>query len=244
VVAVVGAIAVVGAFTAVCMVLGWDHDASTAVQVGGLVVAGVALTWYVAVTWLGAGKGASTGLRLGSQVYGDPRRRRAHQQEVAEVGWRKVNVAQCLEDFVGNRAWWLREPIFRLPVLIPIACSAGVFCVVDHDVGTSQFHQQALPLLVAILAAMVVINGFLAIRGQPIVDFITAVAALGVLLAGVLTSLTQVGRGDPATMTEAARRAAGVHHVQWVAATLVFGLVVLFMSLTRGVNTPGDPGVG
>ena len=235
------AIALVGAFTAACMVLGWDHDASTLVQVAALVVAGAALMWYVAVTWLGAGKGTATGLRLGSQVYGDPRRRRAHQRE--GVWWQK-NVSQFLENFVGGARWWLREPIFRLPVLIPIACSAGVFCVVDHDVGTSQFHQQALPLLVAILAAMVVINGFLAIRGQPIVDFITAVAAVGVLLAGVLISLTQVGRGDPAAMTEAARRAAGVHHVQWVAATLVFGLVVLFMSLTRGVNTPGDPSVG
>jgi hypothetical protein len=149
-----------------------------------------------------------------------------------------------LEDLVGGTYWWMREPVFRLPVLIPIACSAGVFCVVDHDARTSQFHQQALPLLLGILAAMVAINGFLAIRGQSIVDFVTALAAVGVLLTGVVISLTQVGLGDPADTAEAARRAAGLHHVQWVASALVFGLVVLFMSLIRGVNTPGDPGAG
>jgi hypothetical protein len=129
-----------------------------------------------------------------------------------------------VEQFCDWIPWQLKEPFFHLPVLLPVVWAAATFASVDHRV-TGDIYGPLEPTLIALLAAVIAINGYLAVRGQHTIDFLGALTTVLVLIAGTMISLVQIAGGTQ-------------NHVQWVAAALVFGVVAILQTGIRGADSP------
>ena len=136
-----------------------------------------------------------------------------------------------VERFCNWIPWQLREPFFHLPVLLPVVWAAATFASVDHRVA-GDIYGPLEPTLIALLAAVIAINGFLAIRGRHTIDFLGALATVLVLIAGTTISLVQIASGSN-------------NEIQWVAAALVFGVVAMcrreYMARTRPMVVSPTP---
>jgi hypothetical protein len=212
--AVIGVSVMVVLYAATCLWLGWDGPAG-AVEVGLIFgFAGLFSMLFLTTVWLGASDRTPTGFQVGRAAFLAPRWRRAQR------GW-----AARVARFVSRRIpWQLREPLFRLPVLLPIVWAAATFASVPHQVQ-GEIHGQLEPTLIALLTAVIAINGFLAVRGQRTIDFLGALTTVLVLIAGAVISLIQIADN-------------GKGQVQWVAAAVVFGLVAIIETGIRGANSP------
>ncbi len=212
--AVIGASGVVMLFAAGCLLLGWDGPVGT-VEVGLIFgFAGLFSMLFLTTVWLGASDRTPTGFQVGRAAFLAPRWRRASRSTATKVA-----------SFVSRRIpWQLREPLFRLPVLLPIVWAAATFASAPHQVH-GEIHGQLEPTLIALLTAVIAINGFLAVRGQRTIDFLGALTTVLVLIAGAVISLIQIANN-------------GKGQVQWVAAALVFGLVAILETGIRGANSP------
>jgi hypothetical protein len=214
--AVIGVALIVVLYAAVCLWLGWDGPAGTVELVFIDGFAGLFSMLYLATVWLGVSEKPPIGFQVGSHTY------LGLQQTVVPAGT-AARVASLISQWIP---WQLREPLFRLPVLLPIAWAAAAFAGVQHQVR-GDIHGQLEPTLIALLAGMIAINGFLAVRGQHTVDFIGALAGVLALIAGTVISLVQIAGG-------------GKGQVHWVAAALVFGLVAILQTGIRGADSPDD----
>ncbi len=205
-------------YVAACLRLGWDRPAGTVALVCIYVFAGLASFLYLASQWLGVSARPPTGFRIGRVTYLSPRETKVPS-----------GLAVKVERFCNWIPWQLREPFFHLPVLLPVVWAAATFASVDHRVA-GDIYGPLEPTLIALLAAVIAINGFLAIRGRHTIDFLGALATVLVLIAGTTISLVQIASGSN-------------NEIQWVAAALVFGVVAIVQTGIHGADSPdgGEP---
>ncbi len=225
--AVIGAAVAVTVYAAICLWLGWDHPAYTLALVFFYVFAGVLSLLYLASQWLGHSAKTPTGFRVGGATYLAPRKATERQRAPSKA---PNGLAAKVAQFCDWIPWQLKEPFFRLPVLLPAVWGAATFASVEHRVPGDIYGQLA-PTLIALIAAVIAINGFLAVRGQRTIDFLGALATVLVLIAGTTISLVQIASESK-------------DQVQWVAAALVFSLVAILQTGICGANSPdnGEPG--
>jgi hypothetical protein len=201
------------AFVAVCSYFGWFEDVAAWGQASVIAVALFAIGLYVVVTWLGGEAASLRGFRFGGEIYFGER-------------WRSEANARS-----RRRTWipvWAREPIIRLPVLVPIVCAAATFCTVHPSAGSrfsgQTFQRAAVTTLLVELVGLGALNAYLRAQRERTIDFLTAIVAVAALVGGMSVSLS--GLAGPGTR----------HGVQLVSTAMIFGLVALVMSALRGAD--------
>jgi hypothetical protein len=200
------------AFVVACLGLGWRREPSAGWVRGADALAACLLAYYAALIWLGASSEPPVGFRYGAgRTYLSPEGSRALGLIARGLG--------------AQRLWPAREPFFRLPVLVPLACAAAAFVTVDHDADSAELAKQLEPTLIVLFGAVLAINGFLAVRSQTFIDFVGALVTAAVLVAGEVETLIQVN-------------GSGTHQINWIAAAMVFGFITLLTSTLRGANPP------
>jgi len=170
------------------------------------------LGYYFALVWFGASVESASGFQLGGRTYLAPG---------ADGG-----IGRTIEDLIDAIWWPLREPILRLPVLVPMACAAAGFATVDHRAGSVELAKQVEPAILAMILAVLAINGLLS-RGQAVIDYIAAGITIMVLAGAEALALVEVSEN-------------GMAEVNWLTAGMVFGFVTMLISGVRGA-TPPDP---
>jgi hypothetical protein len=121
--------------------------------------------------------------------------------------------------------WQWREPLFRLPVVVPLVCAAATFVTVDHDADVSDLAKAAEPTIIAIITAVLAINGLLSFRGRAVIDYLGSLLSVIVLLAAEVVTVVQISGN-------------GVHNTHVIAAAMISGLVTVLISAIRGANQP------
>ncbi|MGA8365213.1 MAG: hypothetical protein WB709_11935 [Solirubrobacteraceae bacterium] len=213
------ATALVLTFVVVCGYLGWNEDVTAPVKAAVIVVAALTFALYIAVIWAG-GPNAARGFRFGGEIYF------AKDLRSSEADSSRRSVIPK----------WLREPILRLPVLVPIVCAAAAFAALDERVAprsSEQAFQQASELTLLVeLVGIVAVNAYFRVRGARVIDLASAIVTTAVLGGGIGVSLSALaGRGAE-------------HGVQLVSASIVFGFVVLVMSALHGADASERSGPG